>query len=45
MSPDLLNFAAGFMCCGLLIMLYLLSKVIDIVREFVSMLKEFMEDE
>ncbi len=45
MSPDLLNFAAGFMCCAMLTMLYLLSKVIDIVREFVSMLKEFIEDE
>jgi len=45
MSPDLLNFAAGFMCCAILIMLYLLSKVIDIVREFVSMLKEELKDE
>jgi len=45
MSPDLLNFTAGFMCCAILIMLYLLSKVIDIVREFVSMLKEELKDE
>ncbi len=45
MSPDLLNFAAGFMCCGLLIVLYLLSRAIDILREFISMLKEELKDD
>lgn len=45
MSPGLLEFAAGFMCCGLLVMLYLLSKVIDILREFISMLKDELRDE
>ena len=45
MSPGLLEFAAGFMCCGLFVLLYLLSKAIDILREFISMLKEELKDE
>ncbi len=43
--PPLLAFALGFFCCGLLITLYLLSKAIDILREFISMLKEELKDE
>lgn len=45
MSPGLLEFAAGFGCCGLLITLYLLNKAIDILREFISVLKEELKDE
>ncbi len=45
MSPGLLEFAAGFGCCGLLVGLYLLSKAIDILREFMSMLKEELKDD
>jgi len=45
MSPDLLNFIAGFMCCAILIVLYLLSKAIDILREFISMMKEELKDD
>lgn len=45
MSPGFLEFAAGFMCCGFIVLLYLLSKAIDILREFISMLKEELKDE
>ncbi len=45
MSPGLLDFAAGFGCCALLIVLYQLSKAIDILREFMSMLKEELKDD
>ena len=39
------EFAAGFMACGLLITLYLLNKAIGILRDFLSVLKKFIEDE
>ena len=45
MSPGLLEFAAGIMCCGLLVGLYLLNKAVDILRDFISMLKEELKDE
>lgn len=45
MSSGLIEFAAGFGCCGLLVTLYLLSKAIDILREFISVLKDELKDE
>ena len=45
MSPGLLEFATGFMCCGLLVALCLLNKAVDILRDFISMLKEELKDE
>lgn len=44
MSPHL-EFAAGFMLCGLLIVLYQLNRLIDILQEFISMLKEEFKDD
>lgn len=43
--PAPFEFIGGFMCCGLLIVLYLLNRLIDILREFISVLKEELKDE
>ena len=43
--PTSFEFIGGFMCCGLIVGLYQLSKAIDILREFISMLKEDLKDE
>ena len=45
MSPGLLEFAAGFMACGLLIVLYQLNRLIDILRELLLLLKEELKDD
>ena len=45
MSPGLLEFAAGFMSCGLLIVLYQLNRLIDILRELLLLLKEELKDD
>ena len=39
------EFIGGFMCCSVIVGLYLLNKTIDILREFISMLKEELKDE
>lgn len=42
---DLISFVAGFICCVLIVGLYQLSKVIDILREFITILKEELRDD
>lgn len=44
-SFELMSFVAGFLCCVLIVGLYQLSKVIDILREFISVLKDELRDE
>lgn len=39
------DFLIGFGCCGLLIGLFLLYRLIEIFRELVSILKEELKDE
>lgn len=39
------DFLVGFSCCSMVILLYLLYQFIEVFREFVSVLKEFIEDE
>lgn len=45
MNPGLLEFAAGVGCCGLLIVLYQLNRLIDILQEFLLLLKEELKDD
>lgn len=45
MSPGLLEFAAGFGSCGLLITLYLLNELIKVLKEVLIVLKEELKDE
>lgn len=43
--PPSFEFVGGFMCCGLIVLLYQLSKAIDILREFISMLEDELRGE
>jgi len=43
--PTSFEWFIGFSCFGLLALLYLLYEFIQVFREFVSVLKEFLEDE
>lgn len=43
--PTSFEWYMGFSCFGLLALLYLLYQFIEVFREFVSVLKEFIEDE
>lgn len=43
--PASFEWFIGFSCFGLLAVLYLLYQLIEVFREFVSVLKEFIEDE
>jgi len=43
--PPSFEFVSGFICCGVIVALYLLSRAIDILREFISMLKEELKDD
>ncbi len=43
--PTSFEWYLGFSCFGMVILLYLLYQLIEVFKEFVSMLKEFMEDE
>lgn len=35
----------GFTCCGIIGLLYLLYQLIEVLREYISILKEILEDE
>lgn len=43
--PTSFEWYMGFSCFGLVALLYLLYQFIEVFREFVSVLKEFIEDE
>ena len=43
--PTSFEWFIGFSCFGLLALLYLLNRLIDILREFISVLKEELKDE
>ena len=43
--PTSFEWLIGFSCFGLLALLYLLYQLIEIFRDFVSVLKEFIEDD
>ncbi len=38
------DFIVGFMCCGLVVLLYLLYELIELLREFVLILRESLEE-
>ena len=42
--PPLLAFGLGFLCCGLLGLLYLLSQFLQIMRELLEMLRDELKD-
>ncbi len=39
------DFLIGFSCCGIVAALYLLYEFIELFREFLSILREILEDE
>lgn len=43
--PTSFEWYMGFSCFGMIALLYLLYQFIEVFREFVSVLKEFIEDE
>jgi len=43
--PTSLQWYLGFSCCCMVTLLYLLYQLIEVFRELVSLLKEFIEDE
>jgi len=43
MAPPL-SFFLGFMCCGLIVILYLLYRLIEVLKEFVMILKDELID-
>ena len=42
--PPSFQFFMGFSCCSMVVLLYLLYELIGVFKEFVSVLKEFIED-
>lgn len=43
--PPLFSFFIGVSCLAIVILIYLLYRFIEIFREFVSVLREYLKDE
>ena len=43
--PTSFEWFMGFSCCSMVVLLYLLYELIGVFKEFVSVLKELIEDD
>jgi len=43
--PTSFEWYMGFSCCSMVILLYLLNGLIDVLKELVSILREYLNDD